>query len=128
MNLYISVYIPNSINKTRQKRRNTQLSYEFLPWFFEKPFERIIVQTALLKQNSPIMLSFFFKEVVDVGLFFHFQLFEQLVIIDAPLLLTTTMDAIAALPFKPIRSRRDVMVVIIKPPTSRDFLDLLRFR
>ena len=80
----------------------------FFPWLFEKSFERIIVRTTRLEQNKPVRLSLFFKEVVEVVVLLPSQLFKQLSIVDAPLLLTTKTDAIAEQAVRTTRQRTPV--------------------
>ena len=79
----------------------------FCLWLFEKPLKCIIVRIILLEPNGPVKLSFFFKEVINVGFLIWYQFFESLTIVDAPLLLTTTTDTIADMSFKRIGARMD---------------------
>ena len=73
-------------------------------------------------------LSFFFKEVIDVDVSLPYKLFEQFVIVDAPLFLTTTTDAIVDPSFELSRARIDATEAMMTALKSKDFTEYLLFR
>ena len=70
------------------------------------------------------MLSFFFEEVVDVGVSLPYQLFGQLALVDV----TTMTDSIADLSFKLIRARTDAKEATMIALKSKNFTEYLPFR
>ena len=73
------------------------------------------------------MLSFFFKEIFSIFLL-YFQSFEQLIIVNAPLLLTIAMNSIVDLLFEPIGARTNAAAVMMLPLMSKDLSVSLCFR